>query len=232
MYGEKNKAQLADLIKGKRKFQIYTYLEIYGKLSLTEISEKLNKTKSTIFEHLKFLNEIGLVNIEKRTVPTIPPTKDPKVKENVYSINEKFQLSFENLVPGLKLNKKLNDEQIKMLVDFLIFLTKMQISNLNIQKQVFEKIQKKMVENPNQIRERIGDLLRQRKIDENYLYTFTDYMHLSIPQFEYIIQKTKDLNLMENNKEFIKLARKENPIVLMSTAMPIKTYIEFLNEKD
>lgn len=119
-----------------------------------------------------------------------------------------------------------------MLVDFLIFLTKMQISNLNIQKQVFEKIQKKMVENPNQIRERIGDLLRQRKIDENYLYTFTDYMHLSIPQFEYIIQKTKDLNLMENNKEFIKLARKENPIVLMSTAMPIKTYIEFLNEKD
>ncbi|MBY8982733.1 MAG: helix-turn-helix transcriptional regulator, partial [Candidatus Lokiarchaeota archaeon] len=58
-----NRLELADLLKGKTKFQLYTYLEMYGKLSLTKIAKKLNKSKSTVYEHLKVLHEIGLVKI-------------------------------------------------------------------------------------------------------------------------------------------------------------------------
>ena len=55
-----NRLELADLLKGKTKFQIYTYLEMYGELSLTKIAKKLNKSKSTIYEHLKILHEINI----------------------------------------------------------------------------------------------------------------------------------------------------------------------------
>ena len=222
------------MFKGKRKFQIYTYLEIYGKLSLTEISEKLNKSKSTIYEHLKFLNKIGLVNINKRPVPTSPPTKGQKVKENIYSINQDFELSFENLIPGLNLKKAIKDDQMKKLAELMLYITKMQMSNLNIQKQVFEKILEMIDKNPNQIRKKFKILLGQNTMDnqKDYLYTFTEYLHLSLPEFKFILDKAIAFNNLEKNEEFKALSGEEKPIILTATAMPMKAYIEFLNEKE
>ena len=57
-------------------------------------------------------------------------------------------------------------------------------------------------------------------------------MHLSIPQFQYILKKILEFNNIDENEEFKSLDREEKPIILMASGMPMKTYIEFLNRKE
>ena len=226
-----NRLELADLLKGKTKFQLYTYLEMYGKLSLTKIAKKLNKSKSTVYEHLKVLHEIGLVKIEKRPVPTSPPTKKPKVKENIYSINPEFEL-IENLIPGLD-PKKITNEQIKMVIDIQLFMTKIYINNFKVQKQVFEKLLNILNEDTEKIRDKIVSSNIDDFMDNNQLSGFpmiSSYMHISVPQFQFLLEKGKEIFMIEENDEFKALSQKEKPVILMVSSMPIKNYIEFLNQ--
>ena len=136
----------------KTKFQIFTFLNMYGKLSLTEIAQKLNKSKSTIHGHIKKMKEAKAIKEEKRPIFSDPKSNKPKVFENVYSINPEFGTEFDDLIPGLN-PEKLNSEQAKVIIDTMLFLTKMRIANLKVQQQFFEKIDNSFAEEPEKMKD-------------------------------------------------------------------------------
>lgn len=53
------------LLESDIRFSIYCLLHIYPEISLSELSQKLKKTKSTIHPHLKKLLNIGLIEVSK-----------------------------------------------------------------------------------------------------------------------------------------------------------------------
>ncbi|MFX0084024.1 MAG: ArsR/SmtB family transcription factor, partial [Candidatus Hodarchaeota archaeon] len=132
-------SDLFDLLS-KTRFQIFTFLNMYGKLSLTEIAQKLNKSKSTIHGHIKKMKNADALIEEKRPIYTDPNSDKPKVFENVYTINPEFGTEFEDIIPGLNL-ENLTVEQAKIIIDTLTFITKMRIANLRIQQQFYNKIE-------------------------------------------------------------------------------------------
>ncbi|MFX1268947.1 MAG: winged helix-turn-helix domain-containing protein, partial [Promethearchaeota archaeon] len=142
-------AEIVDLL-GKTKFQIYSFLNIYGKLSLSEITEKLNKSKSTIHGHIQKMKEFDVILEEKRPVYSDPGSTKPKVFENTYAINPNFETEFNAILPGLN-PESLTLEQAKTVIDVFLFMTKIRIVNLKIQQQFFEKINKIMGSNPEEM---------------------------------------------------------------------------------
>lgn len=242
---KENISDLFDLLN-KTKFQIFTFLNMYGKLSLTEIAQKLNKSKSTIHGHIKKLKEVNAVNEEKRPIYTDPKSDKPKVFENVYSINSEFGMEFDDLIPGLN-PEKLTNGQAKVIIDSLQFITKMRIANLNIQQQFFEKIAKNFEKEPEKMKnltkniifglfnpkceiiEDDLDKIPPINVENKNFPLISSYLHLSPLQFNMFSEKFGQLCQLFYSEEFKNASSDEKPIIFMATAIPIKNFIEFLN---
>lgn len=239
-------SDLFDLLS-KTRFQIFTFLNMYGKLSLTEIAQKLNKSKSTIHGHIRKMKDANALIEEKRPTYSDPNSDKPKVFENVYTINPEFGTEFEDVIPGLNL-EKLTVEQAKIILDTFIFITKMKVANLKIQSQFYKKIENSFETEPEKMRdltkkllfgvfnpkctigEDTSNTLSQFSIEDKEFPALTIYIHLSPQQFNKFSEKFGDLCKLFLDKDFTKVAGEEKPITFMATAMPIKNFIEFLNE--
>lgn len=55
----------SQLLESDIRFTIYCLLHVYPEISLSELSQRLNKTKSTIHPHLQKLLNIGLIEVSK-----------------------------------------------------------------------------------------------------------------------------------------------------------------------
>jgi predicted DNA-binding protein YlxM (UPF0122 family) len=243
---KENISDLFDLLS-KTKFQIFTFLNMYGKLSLTEIAQKLNKSKSTIHGHIKKMKEVNAVNEEKRPIYSDPKSDKPKVFENVYSINPEFKLEFDDLIPGLN-PEKLSNEQAKVIIDSLLFVTKIRIANLNIQQQFFEKIAKKFEKKPEKMKNLTKNIifglfnpkceineddlnkLSPVNVENKNFPSISSYLHLSPLQFDMFSEKFGQLCQFFYSEEFKNASSDEKPIIFMATAIPMKNFIEFLNK--
>ncbi|MFX1555209.1 MAG: winged helix-turn-helix domain-containing protein [Promethearchaeota archaeon] len=243
---KENVSDLFDLLN-KTKFQIFTFLNMYGKLSLTEIAQKLNKSKSTIHGHIKKMKEVKAINEEKRPIYSDPKSDKPKVFENVYSLNPEFGTEFDDLIPGLN-PQKLTYEQVKVIIDSLLFLTKMRIANLNVQKQFFEKIGKNFEKEPEKMKNLTKNIifglfnpkcevnkdnlgkLTQANIENKNFPSISSYLHLSPLQFNMFSEKFGQLCQLFYSEEFKNASSDEKPIIFMATAIPMKNFIEFLNK--
>ena len=231
----------------KTKFQIFTFLNMYGKLSLTEIAQKLNKSKSTIHGHIKKMKEATAIKEEKRPIFSDPKSNKPKVFENVYSINPEFGTEFDDLIPGLN-PEKLTHEQAKVIIDTMLFLTKMRIANLKVQQQFFEKINNSFAEEPEKMKDLTKKIIfglfnpkceinednlgttSQVNIEDKDFPSISTYMHLSPLQFNKFSEKFAQLCQLFYSEEFIDVSGDEKPIIFMATAIPMKNFIEFLNK--
>ena len=238
-------AKIVDLL-GKTKFQIYSFLNIYGKLSLSEIAQKLNKSKSTIHGHIQKMKEFDVILEEKRPIYVDPGSAKPKVFENMYSINPGFETDFNAILPGLN-PETLTLEQAKTVLDVMLFMTKVRIVNLEIQQQFFEKINTSLESNPEEmisltkkliyglfnpkcdITDNVsGDTLINNEPQDFPL--LSAYLYLSPRQFNLFSEKFSQLCQLFYSDEFKKLSSDEKPIIFMGTGIPMKNFIEFLNE--
>lgn len=236
-------AKIVDLLS-KTKFQIFSFLNIYGKLSLSEIAQKLNKSKSTIHGHIKKMKEFDVVIEEKRPIYSDPESDKPKVFENVYSINPGFETEFNAILPGLNL-ETLTIEQAKTFIDVMLFMTKIRIVNLEIQKQFFEKININLEENSEETIELTKKLIQglfrpqydiseDKSEDMNVVkQTFpliSAYIYLSPRQLNLFSEKFNQLCQSFSSEEFNKISSNEKPMIFMGTGIPMKNFIEFLNK--
>ncbi|MHA2394246.1 MAG: winged helix-turn-helix domain-containing protein [Promethearchaeota archaeon] len=237
-------AKIVDLL-GKTKFQIFSFLNIYGKLSLSEIAQKLKKSKSTIHGHIKKMKKFNVITEEKRPIYTDPNSDKPKVFENIYSINPEFETEFNAILPGLNL-EKLTLEQAKTIIDVMLFMTKIRIVNLEIQKQFFEKINSNLEEKPEEMinltKKLTNGLFRpQYEISENNsgdtlssmveqsFPLISAYIYLTPHQFNLFSEKFSQLCQSFYTEEFKRLSSDEKPVIFMGTGIPMKNFIEFLN---
>ncbi|MGB5910069.1 MAG: winged helix-turn-helix domain-containing protein [Promethearchaeia archaeon] len=243
------KEQMSDLLDllNKTRFQIYTYLNMYGKLSLTEIAEKLNKSKSTIHEHIKKLKEVNGIIEEKRAIYSDPNSNKPKVFENVYSLNPELSTEFEDFIPGLNPEKPTTD-QAKAVINLLLYAIKIRKANLNITQRFFEKVSNNFEKEPekmiNVAKKVIYGLFRPKyeindvesKItskDGSETIEFpalSSYLHLSPRQFNMVSEKYTKFCQLFYSEEFIKASSNEKPFIFMVTGIPMKSILEFLNQ--
>ncbi|MFX1281852.1 MAG: HTH domain-containing protein [Promethearchaeota archaeon] len=231
-------ANIVDLL-GKTKFQIYSFLNIYGQLSLSEIAQKLNKSKSTIHSHIQKMKEFDVVIEEKRPIYSDPGSDKPKVFENIYSINPNFETEFNAILPELK-PETLTAEQAKTFLDVMLFITKIRIVNLEIQQQFFEKINANLENSPKEMinltKKLIYGLFNPQldinsKNSENQEFPLISaYVYLTPRQFNSFSEKFTQLCQFFYSEEFQTLSTDEKPIIFMGTGIPMKNFIEFLNE--
>jgi predicted DNA-binding protein YlxM (UPF0122 family) len=238
-------AKIIDLL-GKTKFQIYSFLNIYGKLSLSEIAQKLNKSKSTIHGHIQKMKEFDVILEEKKPIYVDPGSTKPKVFENIYSINPGFETEFNAILPGLN-PETLTLDQAKTFLDVMLFMTKVRIVNLEIQQQFFEKINTGLESKPEEMisftkkliyglwnpkcniaDEDSGDTLINKENQDFPL--ISAYVYLSPRQFNLFSEKFNQLCQFFYSDEFKKLSSDEKPIIFMGTGIPMKNFIEFLNK--
>ncbi len=243
------KEQMSDLLDllNKTRFQIYTYLNIYGKLSLTEIAEKLNKSKSTIHEHIKKLKEVNGIIEEKRPIYSDPNSNKPKVFENVYSLNPEFTTEFENFIPGLNPEKPTSD-QAKAVINLLLYSIKIRKANLNITQRFFEKVSKNFEKEPekmmNVAKKVISGLFRPKygindveseinskdSMETIEFPVLSSYLHLSPRQFNMVSEKYTQFCQLYYSEEFVKASNDEKPFIFMVTGIPMKSLLEFINQ--
>ncbi len=241
--------QMADLMEllNKTRFQIFTYLNMYGKLSLTEIAQKLNKSKSTIHEHIKKLKEVNGIIEEKRAIYSDPNSDKPKVFENVYSLNPKFSTEFEAFIPGINPEKPTID-QAKAMIGLLLFATKIRKANLNITQQFLEKLNMDFKKEPEKIRNITKKLIsglfnpeykikdeKSEKISKDdsesiELPIFSTYAHLSPQQLKMVSERYAKFCQIFYSEEFINASGEEKPFIFMITGIPMKGILEFLNQ--
>jgi len=238
-------ANIVDLL-GKTKFQIYSFLNIYGKLSLSEIAQKLNKSKSTIHGHIQKMKNFDVILEEKRPIYSDPGSAKPKVFENMYSINPNFETELNAILPGIN-PESLTLEQAKIVIDLSLFMTKIRIVNLKIQQQFFEKINSNFESKPEEminISKKIVYGLFNPKCDiadndsgdtlaggeKRDFPLLSAYLYLSPRQFNLFSEKFTQFCQLFYSDEFKKLSSNEKPIIFMGTGIPMKNFIEFLNE--
>ena len=62
-----DESSVAELLDSEIRFQIFSLLSMYPELSFTELSKKLNKSKSTLHPHLKkLIEDLDLIEISKK----------------------------------------------------------------------------------------------------------------------------------------------------------------------
>ncbi|MFX0040923.1 MAG: helix-turn-helix domain-containing protein [Promethearchaeota archaeon] len=241
--------QMADIMDllNKTRFQIFTYLNIYGKLSLTEIAEKLHKSKSTIHEHIKKLKEVNGIVEEKRAIYSDPNSDKPKVFENIYSLNPDFSTELEAFIPGLN-PKEPTVDQAKAIIDLLLFSIKIRKANLNTAQRFIEKVSSNFGKDPEKtmidVKKLISGLFlpkyeikknesekdaKERSNSREYPLIST-YVHLSPRQFNILSEKFTTFCQLFYSEEFKRASSNEKPFIFMTTGIPIKSFLEFLNQ--
>lgn len=61
-----NEKSVVDVLKSKIRFRIFALMHLYPELSLTELSKKMSKSKSTIHHHLKELIEYDIIELSRQ----------------------------------------------------------------------------------------------------------------------------------------------------------------------
>ncbi len=100
------------LLKSKAKFQMFNAFEMYGRMSLSELAEKMYKSKSTIHSHLQFLLKLGLIEEEKVALDT-----NANVYENYYRLTDNPQKIFNTANFDFKPFTPLTKEEVRKMIE-------------------------------------------------------------------------------------------------------------------
>ncbi|MFW9829214.1 MAG: winged helix-turn-helix domain-containing protein [Candidatus Thorarchaeota archaeon] len=138
------KLTITDIVRSKTRFQICNFLIIYRELSILDLSKRIGKSKSTIYEHLKKMLDAGFVKV----------SREEKSRSNIYrkyyswiekgseiTKPEKFSEEYcRAKIDTLRSFAVLNQSILKHWIDFLESLKKeIGMGNLENVLSVFKK---------------------------------------------------------------------------------------------
>ncbi|MHA1520914.1 MAG: hypothetical protein ACTSRK_12090 [Promethearchaeota archaeon] len=90
-----NSMEIVKTLSSKPRLEALLLLFIYRKISLTDLSERLHKTKNTMIYHMRLLKEHGLITEFDRKIPgSIKPIKVYQLKPDFY---KKLYVPFEDI---------------------------------------------------------------------------------------------------------------------------------------
>lgn len=139
------KLSITDILRSKTRFQICNFLIIYRELSILDLSKRMGKSKSTIYEHLKKMMDAGFVKV----------SREEKSRSNIYRKYyswiekdseiikpEKFSEEYcRSKIETLRSFAVLNQSILKNWIDFLGSLEKeIDMGNLENVISIFKKM--------------------------------------------------------------------------------------------
>lgn len=107
----------------KPKFRIYSYLEMYGKLSSQELETLLGKSKSTVNIHLQDLQTRGII--------AEPTTRDKK-GNFIYQLAENYEEKIRDFESNFDFTQELSEKQLADIIDIEGKMAQINQNNLQI----------------------------------------------------------------------------------------------------
>ena len=195
-----------DVLKSDVRWSIFSLLHLYPDLSFSEISKKINKSKSTTHHHLKELMDYDLIELSRQE----------KVRGNIPA-------KYYSLKPGYIEKLSETDSEIEKAtpstVEFYIAYLNFVIRNLEIYKKFFE-----VLEGRKGGLEYLKELIKK---DEGFSSMFflseERYKKVRVIYSEFI-KKISEIEREENG------IKKEKPYYIFTLGMPLKTVIEELSK--
>ena len=208
---------ISEIYGNKTRFQIVMSLQVYHELSLTQIAEKIGKTKSTTHRHVRILLKVGIVE----------ESREEKVRGSIKTKYYKL-VQKERQLPGLKIRSIMAIEDIEERLKALNILLKV----LEIQTQQFDNSVGMVGNYINYISSELkrGDLADFQRISEffeenqiafkpNYLTKnqFKRYMDL----YDEFHEKVEQLIKESEGKE-----EQEKHYFILTLMLPLKKLLE------
>ena len=224
-----------DLFKSKINFQLWGLFSMYPKLSLSELSAKLGKSKSTIHPYIKeyLQREIIEVKEEKKVRGNI--------KAKIYGFKKGYHekiFSCEN--DEMCLSKTEFDKEFgNHLLRENIMKTKLYIKTLEIQQAFFEKLLNSGINGPDEraveILKDLYELNPDRTTDKPHLFKKKDVYNIiawnSKKSHELLHTMMNELVMKFNeivDEEEVKFPDLEKPYHFLAFGLPIKMMMEYL----
>ena len=143
---DKTQKKKDDLFKSKINFQLWGLFSMYKRLSLSELSAKLKKSKSTIHPYIKDYLERDIIEVkEEKQIRG-------NIKAKIYGFKKGYQERIFSCANDKEcLQKKEFDKEFgSKIVRETIMKTKLYIKNLETQLQFFEKILNSGINGPDE----------------------------------------------------------------------------------
>jgi len=139
------KLTIDNIVRSKTRFQICNFLIIYRELSILDLSRRIGKSKSTIYEHLKKMMDAGFVRVSREE------KSRSNIKRKYYSWVEKdsergrpekfSEVYCKNKIDLLRSFAVLNQSILKNWIEFLESLReKFERGNIEEAVSIFKKI--------------------------------------------------------------------------------------------
>jgi DNA-binding transcriptional ArsR family regulator len=189
-----------DVLKSQIRFRIFSLLHLYPELSLSDLSIKMGKSKSTIHHHLKELIDSGLIEVSRKE----------KVRGSILA-------KFYSLKPGYikKLSEKRSKSDDLRTIEFFKTYLNFAIRTLELYKSFFEIIEQKEDWNIE-----LKDLLGQDKGFSSLTFFSEEQFKKVVALNKEYIQKIDEIEKEENG------VKKEKPYYFFTIALPLKHIIE------
>ena len=170
-----NEIDLVEVFKNPLKNKILIYLFVYGELSLTELRDKLRKSKSTVHRHIQDLIQIGFVE----------ESKEEKVRGSIkakfYSISKAFikngiHYGIDDMVrDSTKIFETGDEDQIKNYFKMMKTTIKTLKKPLEIMEKYGENISKSInLFNPEEIQ--VQPLMKMIFLNPKQIKKFKEYL--------------------------------------------------------
>ena len=222
-----------DIFKNKLRFQMWGLFSMYPELSLSDLSQKLGKSKSTIHPHLKLLLEIGLIQ----------EVREQKVRGNIHAKIYALKQGYDKKIANMGKSKKclttgvIDKEMGAKMIEGNLLQTQLQIEILQTREKFYQKLRDSGIEGPD---ERALQVLNEMyKIEDldgecNFKYKenltiygyFSPESYLEVKRLQMeFFDAINAITQVEEGKE----PNIEKPFYFFELGIPLKRMLEYLN---
>lgn len=233
-YNEKS-ISITEILKNKTQFMIHSLLSIYPELSLRQMADLLGKSKSAVFNNIKFMVKAGIVeksgeedarSDKNRYLYSLTHDSDEKTKyvgkhcsvDKNQMQNLEKEIEIEQFIDKIDTFMSFNQNKIKIMKYWQEYL-------LHIRNQITQNSN-----NPEQVQKIIDSFKKMQK--EKQIFTSVSYYSPNLTK--QVSKKYYELyNEMEEmaSKEAKESPRRIRPNYASMTIIPILEVLEFMQEQ-
>ena len=211
---------LGDIFKVDTRFLITTYLLIFPELSLSELTEKLGKSKSTVVEHLKKMVRSGIITKRHDT------TDHRNLKKLYLSLNmEKISELSQSKDKGLEHKSQTeHDKKTKLIEGIEVYLGFIDV-NMHFLKY-WKKLLKEQIEKVNN-----GNFEEWEKMKETRLSIFQPFTAKKALELKKKLENAIKTAEVEDDEALESKTDKTKPVFVTTNIFPVLSLLDHLDEK-
>ena len=211
---------LGDIFRVDTRFLITTYLLIYPELSLSELTKKLGKSKSTVVEHLKKMVHAGIIN--KRS----DDSDHRNLKKLYLSLNmDKISQLSKSKVKGIEHKSKTEeDKKAKLIEGIEVYLGFIDV-NLHFLTHWRTLLEDQL------LKVKDGKFDEWEKLKKTRLSIFQPYSAQKALELKKKLEELFNRTEEEDDKNLENKKDKTKPVFVTTNIFPVTSLLDQLKEK-